>query len=613
MGRKYTDNALTTLASSITAGSTTLTVATGKGNNFPAVTGHGTPGATPDFFVITMEDAARNIEKIRVENRAVASDVLGSAGFPLVRGYDGTIARAWNAGDSVDLRMDKSAAQEHEDKAQAARTLFGVKGSTTTGLTLGFYGGYLIVDGVLTAIGDGTVALTASQTNFVERTAAGVVSANTSGFSADKIPLHVVVADGTGITSISDRRAENFPDLGALSKSVAGSSNVTLTADEARPLILILTGVLTGNIDVVFPNIKRSWFVSNTTTGAFAITCKVSGQPGTLLSQGSTSVLYGNGTDILAAGRPADVQTFTADGTWTKPAGAKVVEVILIGPGGGGGGGRGDAAGTLRLGGTGGGGGATARGTFNSVDLGASVAVTVPAGGTGGPGGSSGNGTSGTAGGTTTFGTHLSAFGGGGGFGGTNNGGANASGAGGGGTGGVGGNGATAAVAGGFPIGGSGAGSGGSGAGTTQGVDGFSSEYGGAAGGGTNGAGGGATGKAGGSAIYASGGGGAGGSVQAGNSELAGGAGGAGGAYGAGGGGTAGAVNGVAGGDGANGTAIKMGAGGGGGGGQDSGTGGAGGIGGNPGGGGGGGAGGTTIGGAGSAGGRGEVRVYTFF
>lgn len=209
MGRRYKDNALTTLASSITAVSTTLTVATGKGDNFPAITGAGTPGATPNYFVITLEDASANREKIRVEHRAAASDVLGSAGFPLVRGYDGTTARAWNAGDSVDLRMERVGVQDVEDKiaAGAPGRAFGVKDSTTAGLNLGLYGGTINVDGTPTLIADLVVALTASQTNYVERTYAGAVSANTVGFSSDKEPLWIATTNATEITALTDKRS----------------------------------------------------------------------------------------------------------------------------------------------------------------------------------------------------------------------------------------------------------------------------------------------------------------------------------------------------------------------------------------------------------------------
>lgn len=301
MGQKFTDNALTTLASSITNVATTLSVAAGKGANFPQVVGKGTPGAALDFFVITMEDSAGNREKIKCEERPVG-DALGSAGYPLIRGYDGTTARGWTAGDSVDLRIEKKTHQEAIDKVITAGLghAFGIKDSTTTGLTFGYYGALLNVDGVATLIADGTLALTAGATNFIERDAAGTVSFNTASFSAGKSPLYQVVCGASQMSTITDKRADNRAIFGRSTKSLAAGGTIVLAADEVRAPILDFTGALASNTTVEMPNVKRAWIIRDQTTrGGFSLTVKVNGQPGIAIpTNGGEFHIYGNGTDI---------------------------------------------------------------------------------------------------------------------------------------------------------------------------------------------------------------------------------------------------------------------------------------------------------------------------
>lgn len=130
------------------------------------------------------------------------------------------------------------------------------------------------------------------------------------------------------------------------------------------------------------------------------------------------------------------VEVFNTTGahTWTKPTGAKLVEVIAIGAGGGGGGGMRRASGSGAYSSGGGGGGARVHALFAASALSGTEDVTVGAGGTAGVGATSADvqGGAGGGGGATTFGTtvKLRAYGGGGGSGGSDSGSAGGGGAG---------------------------------------------------------------------------------------------------------------------------------------------------------------------------------------
>lgn len=269
----------------------------------------------------------------------------------------------------------------------------------------------------------------------------------------------------------------------------------------------------------------------------------------------------------LSTTTSTEIQTYTANNTWTKPSGAKSVLVQMWAGGGGGGGG------STNTGAGAGGGGGYKEWTYDASDLSATEAVVVGSGGAGGAAD-----TIGVVGGNSSFGTtKVVAYGGGGGAKTTSQGG-------GGGGGGIAGVGDT-------PVSSTG-GTGGLIAGGTGGAPGNpSNSFGG--GGGGNGAN---TGSAGGLGVY--GGGGGGGGATNGGAAGNGGAG-ASSFYGGGGGGGGGGTGG-----GAGGTSTYAGAGGAGG---NNTSGSAGSI---PAGGGGGGAG---VAGVGGAGARGKVVVTTFF
>ncbi|MGI8426331.1 MAG: DUF2793 domain-containing protein [Actinomycetota bacterium] len=90
-----------------------------------------------------------------------------------------------------------------------------------------------------------------------------------------------------------------YPIVGRLSKSVAGGSDVTLSAEEARNQILELTGALTANIDVIVPAAPWKWIVYNNTTGAFTLTVKTASGTGVAVTQGKRALLYADGTNVV--------------------------------------------------------------------------------------------------------------------------------------------------------------------------------------------------------------------------------------------------------------------------------------------------------------------------
>jgi len=91
MAALFTNNASAPIASSILASSTSITVASGLGSEFPVITG-------TDYFVATLVDTSNNLEIVKVTART--SDTM-----TVVRAQEGTVARAYAAGSLLELRI----------------------------------------------------------------------------------------------------------------------------------------------------------------------------------------------------------------------------------------------------------------------------------------------------------------------------------------------------------------------------------------------------------------------------------------------------------------------------------------------------------------------------
>jgi len=81
------------------------------------------------------------------------------------------------------------------------------------------------------------------------------------------------------------------------------SSNVTLTADQAGKEIIILSGVMTTNLNLIFPATVNKWLVVNNCTGAYTVTLKTASGTGTTIysgGSGSCQIIYSNGVNIYA-------------------------------------------------------------------------------------------------------------------------------------------------------------------------------------------------------------------------------------------------------------------------------------------------------------------------
>lgn len=88
------------------------------------------------------------------------------------------------------------------------------------------------------------------------------------------------------------------PEGSGITSVAMSNVNVTLTALQAARSIVVITGTLTANLNLVFPTYPRQWLIVNNATGAFSVTAKTAAGSGVTIATGAFSSVYGDGTDI---------------------------------------------------------------------------------------------------------------------------------------------------------------------------------------------------------------------------------------------------------------------------------------------------------------------------
>ena len=130
-------------------------------------------------------------------------------------------------------------------------------------------------------------------------------------------------------TSTSENNTTN-PDTGGagwiptaftgLQSIPLSGASVTLTNLQSAAPIIVLTGALTQNCNVIISNFVDDWVIANNTTGAYTIQVKTAAGTGVNIAQSSSQYIWGDGTNIYYANASSVTSFNTRTGAVTLNA-----------------------------------------------------------------------------------------------------------------------------------------------------------------------------------------------------------------------------------------------------------------------------------------------------
>ena len=125
--------------------------------------------------------------------------------------------------------------------------------------------------------------------------------------------------------NITSMIEEAIAGIATISSWTAASHTLTKangTTSEARCAVLLLSGAPGAACTVITPATSKIYIVNNSVTGGYTATVKVTGQTGVGIPNGSTMLVYCNGTDIVSSLIAPVINSPTLTGTPVAPTAA---------------------------------------------------------------------------------------------------------------------------------------------------------------------------------------------------------------------------------------------------------------------------------------------------
>jgi len=239
--------------------------------------------------------------------------------------------------DQIDFASSqKEVIVNRVNNAQAPAATFGIK--TLVGLTLVMYGGPFDNAGTPTIVANQTLVLTPSNTQYVKRNAAGVVSVGTSApsgwpgpLAGGDVALYTIVTTGTLVTSVTEWRIAS----GGSAAAAAPVKVIQVACSDET------TALTTGTAKITF---RMPYAMTLTAVRASLSTASSSGLPAIDINEAGVSILSTTITidvsektsttaatpAVISDANLADDAEITVD-IDTAGTGAKGLKITLIG------------------------------------------------------------------------------------------------------------------------------------------------------------------------------------------------------------------------------------------------------------------------------------------